>query len=191
MTKQAWQAALADLITDPKELFVLLALSTDLLPAAYAAAEAFPLRVPRGFAARMTKGDPNDPLLRQVLPLDAELTTTVGYQRDPLQETKVNPLPGLLHKYHGRVLVTLTSVCAIHCRYCFRRYFPYQENNPGRLGWDKIMDYLHADDSISEVILSGGDPLAVNDGLLRQFSDLLSTIPHIKRLRLHTRLPVV
>lgn len=189
--KQPWQEALSDLITDPKELFALLELPSAALEAAFTAAQHFPLKVPRGFAARMQKGNLNDPLLQQVLPLGIELNIVPGYEIDPLQEAQVNPVPGLLHKYADRVLVTLTSACAVHCRYCFRRHFPYTDNNPGRTGWEKITAYIQQHDAINEVILSGGDPLTVNDYLLKQFSDQLVTIPHVKRLRIHTRLPVV
>jgi len=187
----AWQEALSDLITDPKELLTLLHLDPGLLEAARAAVQQFPLKVPRGFVARMQKGNPNDPLLKQVLPLDLELSVTPGYDSDPLREKKANPISGLLHKYHGRVLVTLTSACAVHCRYCFRRYFSYDDNNPGMRGWEKIFNYIRENESISEVILSGGDPLAVSDKLLSLFSEQLARIPHVKRLRIHTRLPIV
>lgn len=190
--KWSWQEALSDLITDPKELLALLELDTALLPAAELAAQSFPLKVPRGYLARMQKGNPDDPLLQQILPLGLELSTLwAGYDTDPLQESRANPIPGLLHKYHGRVLITLTSACAIHCRYCFRRHFPYKENNPGKSGWEKIFAYIKHDTSISEVILSGGDPLAVSDALLKNFSDELSLISHVNILRLHTRFPVV
>ncbi len=189
--KNTWQEAMSNLITDPAELLQLLQLDPALLPAAQAAARLFPLRVPRGFAARMSKNNPNDPLLKQVLPLGAELLATPGFTKDPLGEEPVNVLPGLLHKYKDRVLVTPTSACAVHCRYCFRRTFPYEDNNPGRIGWHKIVDYIEQDANIHEVILSGGDPLALSDQLLTQFSELLSRVKHVTRLRLHTRLPVV
>jgi len=189
--QRLWQEALSDLITDPKELLMLLDLDPALLDAALRAARAFPLKVPRGFVTRIEKGNPFDPLLKQILPLDIELQATPGYVADPLQEAQVNPVPGLLHKYHGRVLVTLTSACAVHCRYCFRRHFPYEDNNPGTNGWERIFAYIRQDDSVSEVILSGGDPLAVSDKRLKLFTDQLSRIPHVKRLRIHTRLPVV
>lgn len=187
----AWQEALTNLIKDPGELLELLELDAELLPAARLAAQLFPLRVTRSYAARMQKGDRYDPLLQQVLPLGAELQTVAGYGNDPLAETKANPIPGLLHKYGSRVLITLTGVCAIHCRYCFRRHFPYAENNPGKKGWLKMMDYIRADANITEVILSGGDPLAVSDNMLREFSELIAAIPHVERLRIHTRLPIV
>lgn len=189
--KQAWQQAMSNLITDPAELLALLQLDPALLPAAKAAAQLFPLRVPRGFAARMERGNPNDPLLKQVLPIGAELLPATGFSKDPLGEEPVNVLPGLLHKYRDRVLLTPTSACAVNCRYCFRRTFPYEDNNPGRLGWHKIMEYLASDHNIHEVILSGGDPLSLSDNMLQQFSDLLQQVPHITRLRIHTRLPIV
>lgn len=189
--KQPWQHALSDLITDPKELLLLLDLPLTLLDEVDQTAKAFPLKVPRSFVARMQKGNPHDPLLKQVLPLGVELHPIPGYRLDPLQETICNPLPGLLHKYHGRVLVTLTHACAIHCRYCFRRHFAYEKNNPGRQGWKKIVDYIRHHPDISEIILSGGDPLSVHDALLKSFTDELLSLSQIKRLRIHTRLVVV
>ncbi|MFZ2314804.1 MAG: EF-P beta-lysylation protein EpmB [Gammaproteobacteria bacterium] len=190
-TKSDWRAALADLITDPLELLSLLELDLDLLPAAKEAAKAFPLKVPRGFLDRIEKGNINDPLLKQILPLGAELQVVSGYNEDPLAEKEANPIPGLLHKYRSRALVTLTSACAVHCRYCFRRHFPYADNNPGTRGWDKIISYIAEHSEINEIILSGGDPLAVSDKLLHAFIDKIQTVPHIRRLRIHTRLPIV
>jgi EF-P beta-lysylation protein EpmB len=190
-TKHEWQKSLSNLITDPQELLKILELEPALLPKAKLAAKQFPLIVPRTFVDRMEKGNPNDPLLRQILPLDMELHEHADFSTDPLQELNVNPLPGLLHKYHGRVLITLTSACAVHCRYCFRRNFPYEENNPGKQGWSVWFDYIKHNHDISEVILSGGDPLLLNDKSLRLFTDELSQISHVKRLRLHTRVPVV
>lgn len=186
-----WQQALSHLITDPKVLFELLNLDESLLPAAYEAAALFPLKVTHSFIERMERGNINDPLLQQVLPISAELQTVLGYELDPLAESQANKVPGLLHKYFGRVLITITSACAIHCRFCFRRHFPYAENNPGQKGWEKIFAYIRADQSIQEVILSGGDPLSVSNKLLTAFSNQLRTIKHVKRLRIHTRLPVL
>lgn len=188
---QSWQEAMSNLITDPKELFLLLNLPDSLLDEANAATRLFPLKTTHSYVARIKKGDINDPLLQQILPLGKELEQKIGYDNDPLKEIAANPLPGLLHKYHGRVLVTLTSACAVNCRFCFRRHFPYQENNPGRRGWENIFSYIRQDETISEVILSGGDPLAVGDQLLTQFCEQLSTIPHVKYLRFHSRIPVV
>ncbi len=189
--KSAWQVALSDVITDPAELFTLLELNPDSLDQTMAATQSFALKVPRGFVKRMQKGNWQDPLLKQVLPLGVELTIFPDFHEDPLHEKQANPLPGLLHKYRSRVLVTLTSHCAIHCRYCFRRHFPYADNKTGTKGWGKIIDYIQQDTSINEVILSGGDPLTVSDKLLEQLTEPLTLIPHLKRLRIHTRLPVV
>lgn len=186
-----WQQALIQAITDPEELLKLLQLDQCWLEPAKAAARLFPLKVPRGFVARMEKGNINDPLLRQVLPLGIECEKIRGYQKDPLQENNVNPIPGLLHKYESRVLLTLTSVCGVNCRYCFRRSFPYEKNNPGTSGLKKALDYIANDTSISEVILSGGDPLIANDLQLKKLSHDLGKIPHLKRLRIHSRMPIV
>jgi len=189
--EQPWQAALRTAITDPKELFQLLDLDDKLLKNTYAAAKNFPLKIPRSLIARIQKGNINDPILQQVLPLGIENNPVEGYSNDPLQEKSVNPVPGLLHKYHGRVLLTLTGICGINCRFCFRRHFPYNDNNPGTKGWHHVLDYIAADSSIVEVILSGGDPLIVSDHLLSEFSKKLTLIPHLKRLRIHSRMPIV
>jgi len=187
----SWQLAMQQAITDPEELLHILELDESFLIAAKRAAQLFPLKVPRGFVDRMQKANPNDPLLRQVLPLQAELSPVAGYETDPLHEAKANPLPGLLHKYPGRVLITLVASCGIHCRYCFRRHFPYAENNPGKEGWSRIFNYIAEDPLIQEVILSGGDPLVANDAMLADFTQQLTLLPQIKRLRIHTRMPIV
>jgi EF-P beta-lysylation protein EpmB len=139
----------------------------------------------------MQKGDPNDPLLRQVLPLDAETLQTPGYTVDPVGDLSAMPRPGLLHKYHGRLLLLTTGACAIHCRYCFRRHFPYAEANPLKDQWSDAQDYIATDRSITEVILSGGDPLALSDRRLSTLAACLGNIPHVRCLRIHTRLPIV
>ncbi|CAN5238454.1 EF-P beta-lysylation protein EpmB [soil metagenome] len=186
-----WQQILANVITDPAELCRLLELDNKWIEPARLAAAKFPLRVPHGFVARMQKGNPYDPLLLQVLPLAAELHLHQDYSVDPLQEAATNPLPGLLHKYQGRVLLNIISACGIHCRYCFRRFFPYAENNPGSQGWEKVLDYIQQDSSIEEVIFSGADPLAANDRVLASLSQKIAAITHVKRLRIHTRMPIV
>lgn len=186
-----WQKALIEAVTDPEELIELLELDKNLLPAAKKAAITFPLKVPRSFISRINKGDIHDPLLRQVLPLQEELDDTEGYSFDPLKEAQFNPMPGLLHKYQGRILLTPSGTCGVNCRYCFRRYFNYEENNPGSQGLQKAFDYIKQDSSIIEVILSGGDPLVIADQTLKNLSHQLTTIPHIKRLRLHSRMPIV
>ena len=139
----------------------------------------------------MQKGNINDPLLRQVLPLGDEFRRVDGFEKDPLQEKTINPIPGLLHRYHGRVLLTLIGTCSINCRFCFRRHFPYSKNNPGTSGWKLALDYIERDTTITEVILSGGDPLVVGDDLLQELTEALSKIPHLKRLRIHSRMPIV
>lgn len=187
----AWQARLARAITDPAELLAAVGLGPEWLPAARAAQRLFPLRVPREFVTRMRWGDPRDPLLRQVLPLGEELVVAEGFGSDPVGDLAAMAVPGLLHKYEGRVLLTATGACAIHCRYCFRRHFPYSDANPAVDHWNAAVEYIARDSSIAEVILSGGDPLALSDRRLAELSRHLEAVPHLKRLRLHTRLPVV
>ena len=186
-----WQQELARAITAPEELLVATGLGTEWLPAARAAARLFPLRVPHGFVARMRVGDPHDPLLRQVLPLAEECVTAPGFATDPVGDAAAMTVPGVLHKYRGRVLLTATGACAVHCRYCFRRHFRYADANPAADHWQAALGYIAGDVSISEVILSGGDPLTLSDRRLGELTDALAAIPHVQRLRIHTRLPIV
>lgn len=186
-----WQKSLARAIRDPARLLELLELSPDLLPAARAAGQDFPLLVPHSYVARMQRGNPQDPLLRQVLPLGEELLEVPGYVADPVGDLSAMTRPGLLHKYHGRALVITTAACGIHCRYCFRRHFPYPQANPMPDRWQQLRDYLLADDSLEELILSGGDPLSLSDHRLAGLFEAVRAIPHLKRLRLHTRYPVI
>lgn len=188
---QTWQQALSNAITSPEELLKMLDLDPHLLPAAQKASDSFALRVPRGFVARMQKGNLHDPLLRQVLPIDEELKTYATYGIDPLGETTANPMSGILHKYQGRVLLVITGVCGVNCRYCFRRHFNYTDNNPGSAGWAKAIAYIAQDSSIKEVIFSGGDPLIASDKRLQTLAQQLETIPHVQTLRIHTRMPVI
>jgi len=188
---QAWKQAMAAAITQPEQLLAYLNLPYDLLEPAKQASQLFPLKVPLGFANRMEKANPNDPLLKQILPLGVELIDSPGYSADPLGEQNSNPMPGLLHKYHGRVLFIVTGTCAVNCRYCFRREFPYQDNNPGSAGWDQALHYIANDPSIEEVILSGGDPLMLSDKPLANLLNKISKICHVKTVRFHTRLPIV
>lgn len=187
----SWQQALADLLTDPRELLTLLDLDPGLLPGALLADRSFRLRVPRAFIARMRKGDPADPLLRQVLPLGSELDSVPGYQGDPLAESRHTRQPGLLQKYHGRVLVISTGHCAVNCRYCFRRHYPYDQNTPDTGQWQQLLAEVAGDPTIEEVILSGGDPLMVSNRRLAWIIHELAAIPHLARIRVHSRLPVV
>lgn len=186
-----WRKALSQAVRDPAELLELLALPRELLPAARLAAARFPLRVPLGYVARMEKGNPADPLLRQVLPLGEELLSTEDFTDDPVGDMAAMATPGLLHKYAGRVLLITTPACGIHCRYCFRRHFPYSEARAATDHWQTALDYIAADASIQEVILSGGDPLSLSDRRLARLVDQLAAIPHLKRLRLHTRQVIV
>jgi len=147
--------------------------------------------VPEAFLRRITPNQPDAPLLRQVLPLGDETLQSSGFVSDPLNEQQQRPAKGVIHKYAGRVLLIASPNCAINCRYCFRRHFPYTDNSPSRAQWQEAFDYLYADPSIREVILSGGDPLAANDRHLAWLVTQLEKIPHLKRLRIHTRLPIV
>jgi len=152
----------------------------------------FPLRVPRGFVARMRKGDAHDPLLRQVLPLDEEMRVAAGFASlDAVGDAAAKAGTGLLQKYRGRALLVATGSCAVNCRYCFRRHFPYAEETAAREGWREAVQAIGADDSIEEVILSGGDPLSLATSKLAELTDALQGFPHLKRLRIHTRLPIV
>ncbi|HEY5755006.1 MAG TPA: EF-P beta-lysylation protein EpmB [Steroidobacter sp.] len=186
-----WQQLLADAVTDPRELCTLLDLDPALVLPAVAAAKAFALRVPRSYVARMRKGDPNDPLLLQVLPVSAETQVVEGFVSDPVGDMDRRAAQGLLHKYHGRALLVATGACAVHCRYCFRRHFPCGEESALQQGWQPAIEHLRADPTISEVILSGGDPWSLSDRRLKQLTDALQAIPHIRRLRVHTRYPIV
>ncbi len=187
----AWQTELATVITDPAELLRRLRLDQALLPAARHAARLFPLRAPLSYVARMKPGDPDDPLLRQVLPLHIECEDAPGFIADPVGDLDAMPVPGLLHKYHGRVLLIATAACAVHCRFCFRRHFPYGNARPSGDSWRLALDYIAADHSIGEVILSGGDPLSLNDRRLSELVARIEAINHVQRLRIHTRQPVV
>lgn len=186
-----WQTELAEAVRDPRELLALLELDERWLEPARRAAEAFPLRVPRPFLARMAKGDPADPLLRQVLPLGEELVAVPGYVSDPVGDMPSRAARGVLHKYRGRVLLIATAACGVHCRYCFRRHFPYSDETARADEWRAALDYLRADPTIHEVILSGGDPLSLSDERLATLNAELDRIPHLTTLRIHTRQPVV
>ncbi|WP_299582257.1 EF-P beta-lysylation protein EpmB [uncultured Microbulbifer sp.] len=186
-----WQDELSDLVTDPEELIQLLQLDRAQLPWALRASEKFVLRVPRPFIRRMRSADPNDPLLLQVLPGAAELEAVPGFSADPLQEAEANPLPGVVHKYHGRLLFITAGQCAVNCRYCFRREFPYGDNHLNRQQWSMALDYVRARTELREVILSGGDPLVLGDRQLGWLAGELAQVPHLNTLRIHSRVPIV
>lgn len=190
--EQNWQSQQSDLITDPLELLQLLQISSEqLLSGAILASKQFQLRVPRAFVAKMQIGNPLDPLLLQVLPHHLELEEHAGFITDPLGEEQANQLLGVLHKYKSRFLLTLTGACAVHCRYCFRRHFPYQDNLPKDQDWPQIENYLQQHPEINEVIFSGGDPLSLSNRKLKLWIDRLNSVPQLKFLRIHSRVPIV
>ncbi len=180
-----WQQQLQTAITSSAQLYEYVHVD---LPVADDAG--FAVRVPTAFADRMQKGNPRDPLLLQVVARAPEVQAIFGFTQDPLSEYDASPIPGLLHKYTGRVLVVLTGSCAVNCRYCFRRHFAYSENGALKQ-WPAILDYIRRDESISEVILSGGDPLLVDDAKLASLIADIETIAHVHTLRVHTRFPVM
>jgi EF-P beta-lysylation protein EpmB len=189
--REDWLQQLADVVTDPTELLQLLSLEQHAdLTAGNDARKLFALRVPRAFIQRMTPGDAHDPLLLQVLTSRQEFVDAPGYSTDPLDEQS-SVVPGLLHKYRNRALLLVKGGCAVNCRYCFRRHFPYQDNQGNKRNWQAAIDYIAAHPELDEIIFSGGDPLMAKDHELAWLVGALEKIPHLKRLRIHSRLPVV
>ena len=188
-----WRRHLAAAVRNLDELLEMLGLDAETLgvEATTRAARRFPLRVPRGFVDRMRSGDPEDPLLRQVLPVAVEDDEVPGFSTNPVGELGLIRGDGLLIKYHGRALVVATGACAIHCRYCFRRHFPYDDGRAQGRRLSDALEVLADDETIEEVILSGGVPLVLADDSLAEFVDRIASIAHVRRLRIHTRLPVV
>ncbi len=186
-----WRRELRDAWTRPADLLAWLGLTPAAVDLSAAAAAGFPLRVPRHYAGRMRRGDATDPLLRQVLPVVAEESGGPGDRLDPVGDLASAQAPGLLRKYRGRALLVTTGACAVHCRYCFRRHFPYGEHNPAADGYAGALAALAADPSLDEVILSGGDPLVLDDRRLAGLARALGAIPHLRRLRIHSRVPIV
>jgi EF-P beta-lysylation protein EpmB len=190
--KEDWQYQLRTVISTAGQLLEMLGLQPEDVGYSAAACNDFALKVPLTFARRIRPGDPRDPLLLQVLARSEELTETAGFGPDPLGEVgAANPARGIIHKYHGRVLLIISGGCAINCRYCFRRHFPYKENQNSRREWREALGYIRKDSDISEVIFSGGDPLLANDDYLGELVTQIAAIGHVRRLRIHTRLPVV
>ncbi len=187
--QQSWQQLLQGCFSDIEELLNYLELPLPAIP--YDLDTQFPLRVPLSFAAKIEKGNPHCPLLRQVLPLKAEQQRHPDFVADPLKELSQAPIPGLLHKFKNRILLTPTGSCPVHCRYCFRRHFPYSEHQLGRAQWVQYTDYLMAHPEIDEVILSGGDPLTMGDQKLKDWFSLLASVPFVKRVRIHSRTPIM
>lgn len=186
-----WQTLLKESLIPAAELISYLELPAECLPGAESGHKLFELRVPKPYLERIEKGNPQDPLLLQVLPVQQETVKVTGYVTDPLEEAESNPIPGLIHKYKSRVLLVGSGACAINCRYCFRRHFPYADNGLSNERLDQVVAYLKQQPDVNEVILSGGDPLATSDKRLEVLISKLSEVPHLKRLRIHSRLPVV
>jgi EF-P beta-lysylation protein EpmB len=186
-----WQRELAHAVRDPAELCRLAGLPSRAAEAAMQAANGLPILVPRPYLARIRPGDADDPLLLQVLPRMAELDQTPGFTPDPLGENAALCGPGLLWKYQNRILILATPLCAVHCRFCFRRHFPFDKSPESQLKWDKLFPLIRAEPSIHELILSGGDPLMLPDEQLSQFVAKFAQISHLQRLRIHTRMPIV
>ncbi len=186
-----WQTQLASAFNNTEKLCNYLKISIQDVPVSSDAARNFPIRVPRSFADRMEKGNSNDPLLRQVLPVEDETKYYPGFSSDPVGDLESATKQGVLHKYQGRVLLISTGSCAINCRYCFRRNFPYSEYQLSKQKEDASIQYIADHPDIREVILSGGDPLLLNDHRLSLLLDKLGRIPHLKRIRIHSRIPIV
>lgn len=183
-----WKRSLREAVRNVDELCALLKLDPDLVSPEN---RQFPLLVPRGFLHRIKPGDPLDPLLLQVLPQASENNDPPGFTWNPVGDITAEATPGLLHKYYGRVLLITTGACAIHCRYCFRKHFPYADSQLTEQHWAGIAKYLSTHLEIDEVILSGGDPLILDNSKLARLIAQLENIPHLQRLRIHTRLPIV
>lgn len=186
-----WQQSMATAIRSMEELLDILQLSAADVNISETARKQFSLRIPRAYVDNIRPGDPHDPLLKQILPVTEEMRVVDNYLHDPVADLASVAAKGLLHKYHGRVLLLMTGACAIHCRYCFRRHFPYSDVAISSRDWSSALDYIRKDHSIHEVILSGGDPLTMNDDKLAHLVHDLECIPHVRTLRIHTRLPVV
>jgi EF-P beta-lysylation protein EpmB len=186
-----WHRELAQAIRTSDELIDRLGLPGTLREPARRAAELFPVMATESFLSRMTPGNPHDPLLRQVLPLDAELFPAPGYSTDAVGDRESQRAPGLLQKYAGRALLIAAGACAVHCRYCFRRHFPYGDAPRTLTDWEPALAAIRADESLHEIILSGGDPLMLTDRRLADLTERLAEIPHLTRLRIHSRLPIV
>jgi EF-P beta-lysylation protein EpmB len=186
-----WRRQWREALDDPRELLQRLGLGMLAERIHLPERGDFPMRVPLAFVARMRRGDADDPLLRQVLPLADERIAAPGFDLDAVGDLASRTGTGLLQKYAGRALLVTTGSCAVHCRYCFRRHFPYAEETAARDRWQAAIAAIRADTGISEVLLSGGDPLSLSTARLRELTDALAGIPHIRRLRLHTRLPIV
>ena len=191
MSRINWQTELTNAFTSCAELCRFLKIQPEQLPISIQAQTDFPLKVPVGFAECMEKGNSNDPLLRQVLPISQELQSPAAYVADPVGDMNARSETGVLHKYHGRVLLITTGGCAVNCRYCFRRNFPYGDNSINSQHQQAALDYIQQHTELTEVILSGGDPLLLNDRRLFGLLQEIDAIGHIERIRIHSRIPIV
>jgi len=187
----SWQQQLAQASISPQSLLKTLGLPLDQFGDFLDANKQFSLKAPQAYINKIQQGAASDPLLLQIIAQSQELLPVDGYNTDPVGDIESSQTPGLLHKYHGRVLLITTAACAIHCRYCFRRHFPYQQQQASRDDWQDAIRYIKEDESIEEVILSGGDPLVLSDEKISSLISQLEAIPHLSRLRIHSRLPVV
>jgi EF-P beta-lysylation protein EpmB len=186
-----WQDVVRLAIRDPVELCQILQLPKRIEIAAIRASRQFPLFVPRPYLARMRPADLHDPLLRQVLPLEVELDELPGFGRDPVGDLQSRRASGIIQKYMSRVVAMPTGLCGVHCRYCFRRHFPHAPAAKGPSEWADWIEEIRRDSTIDEVILSGGDPLMLVDSQLAQLTAMLASVPQVRRLRIHTRMPIV
>ncbi len=191
VTASRWQLAWRQALRDPLALLARLQLDPAALGVSAEALAQFPMRVPEAFVSRMRVGDANDPLLRQVLPIGEEMRLVEGFSLDAVGDGPARKATGVIQKYRGRALLVTTGSCAVHCRYCFRRHFDYAAENAARGNWHEAATAVAADPDIDEVILSGGDPLSLATHKLAELTEALRAIPHLKRLRIHSRLPVV
>ena len=189
--EQNWLVLLKNAISDPQLLLKTLNLSEQDFIQSFGARKSFALRVPQPFIAKMEKGNPQDPLFLQVMCSDSEFIQAQGFSADPLEEQGFNAVPNIIHKYQNRLLFMVKGGCAVNCRYCFRRHFPYDENPGNKKTWRQALDYIAAHPEIEEIIFSGGDPLMAKDAELVWLVTHLEAFPHLQRLRIHTRLPVV
>lgn len=188
--REIWLEILNNAVSDPKILLQQLDLPLIDFEQDLAARKLFALRVPQPFIDRMEKGNPQDPLFLQVMTSAQEFMQVDGFVKDPLEEQH-NAAPNVLHKYHNRLLLMVKNACAVNCRYCFRRHFPYNQNQGNKANWQKAVNYILANPQIEEVIFSGGDPLMAKDHELAWLIKQLENVPHLQRLRIHSRLPVV
>lgn len=191
MDSTSWQSILSNSVTNVQDILEQIGLKPLDFFSKPTNLTNFPIRISPSFLKKIKPNNPLDPLLLQILPTEEELITHPGYSLDPLNENQTNPVSGIIHKYHSRALITLTGACAINCRYCFRKNFSYKENQPSKSNWQSIQQYIQSTPFISEIILSGGDPLINNDTFLFDFIKMIEEITSIKTLRIHTRVPIV